>query len=98
MKIKFRDVSQGIVLARAVVEIVPGIYINEITVLNDSVNDDIRIEFPTKSFKGKDGRVHHMNIIMFESEDKQTLFEIDIKEAYRNWRLDTKKVLVYESE
>jgi len=64
MNIKFRDVSQGVVLARAVVELVPGIFINEITVLVDSANDDIRIEFPTKSFKGKDGRAFHMNIIM----------------------------------
>ncbi len=97
MNIKFRDVSQGIVLARAIVEITPGVYLNEITILNDNTNDDIRIEFPTKSFKGKDGRAHHMNIIMFASEDKKTLFEIEIKEAYRNWRQDTKKVLVYES-
>ncbi|MFA7057582.1 MAG: hypothetical protein WC155_08505 [Candidatus Cloacimonadales bacterium] len=97
MNIKFRDVSQGVVLARAVVEIIPGIYINEITVLIDTVNDDIRIELPTKSFKGKDGRAHHMNILMFVSEDKQTLFELEIKEAYRTWRHDCKKVLVYES-
>lgn len=97
MNIKFRDVSQGVVLARAVVEIVPSIYLNEITVLTDTMNDDIKIEFPTKSFKGKDGRTHHMNILMFATEDKKTLFEIEIKEAYRNWRHDTKKVLVYES-
>ncbi len=97
MNIKFRDVSQGIVLARAVVEIAPGIFINEITMLHDKINDDIKVEFPTKSFKGKDGRPHHMSIIMFSSEDKKTLFEIEIKEAYRKWRQDTKKVLVYES-
>lgn len=97
MNIKFRDVSQGIVLARAIVELTPGIFINEITILHDNANDDIKVEFPTKSFKGKDGRAHHMSIIMFANEDKQTLFELEIKEAYRSWRQDTKKVLVYES-
>ncbi len=95
MKIKFRDVSQGSVLARAVIELVEGIYLNEITILRD--DDDIRVEFPMKSFKGKDGRAHFMNIVMFSSEDKKTLFELDIKEEYRKWRQNFKKVLIYES-
>ncbi|OQY37676.1 MAG: hypothetical protein B6226_04945 [Candidatus Cloacimonetes bacterium 4572_65] len=95
MKIKFRDVSQGVVLARAIVELGEGVYINEIAILKS--DDDIKIELPTKSFKGKDGRAHYMNILMFESETKKTLFEIQIKEEYRNWRADCKKVLVYES-
>lgn len=95
MRIKFKDVSKGVVLARAVVEISEGIYLNEISVLKE--DDDIKIEFPTKNFKGKDGRQHYMHVFMFDSERRKTLFELEIKNAYKEWRQSCKTVLVYES-
>ncbi len=95
MKIKFRDVSSGIVEARAVIEIMPGIFINEITVLRK--DGKIEIELPQKSFKGKDNRMHYLNIMTFESENRETICKIEIKEEYLSWRKDNKKVLIYES-
>ena len=44
MKIRFRDVSSGIVEARAVLEIKEGILLNEITIL--SRNGQIEVELP----------------------------------------------------
>jgi len=66
MKIRFKDVSSGIVEARAVIEIIPGVYINEVTILNK--DGDIIIELPQKSFRGKDERMHYLNILTFENE------------------------------
>ena len=62
MKIRFRDVSSGIVEARAVLEIKEGILLNEITIL--SRNGQIEVELPQKSFKGKDGKMHLYPIAM----------------------------------
>ena len=59
MIIKFRDVSSGIVEARAIIEITPGVFINEVTILRK--DGQIEIELPQKSFKGKDNRMHHLN-------------------------------------
>ncbi len=95
MKIKFRDVSSGIVEARAVIELVPGIFLNEVTVLKK--DGELIIELPQKSFRGKDDRMHYLNIITFENENKETLWKMEIKEEYINWRRNNKKVLVYES-
>ncbi|MCF7911810.1 MAG: hypothetical protein K9M99_04745 [Candidatus Cloacimonetes bacterium] len=95
MKIRFRDVSSGIVEARAVLEIQEGILINEITIL--SRNGQIEVELPQKSFKGKDGKMHFMDVITFESDDRKTLWLMEIKEEYNNWRQTNKKVLVYEN-
>lgn len=95
MKIKFRDVSSGIVEARAVLEIRDGIFLNEITILKR--NGQIKVELPQKSFKGKDGKMHFMDVITFESEDQKTLWLMEIKEAFLSWRQKNKKVLVYES-
>ncbi len=94
MKIKFRDVSSGIVEARAVIELEPGIYINEVTILNK--NGEIKVELPQKSFRGKDDRMHYLNILTFENENKETLWKMEIKEEFLNWRKANKKVLVYE--
>jgi hypothetical protein len=94
MKIKFRDVSSGIVEARGIVEIVPGMFINEITIIKKDGN--IKVELPQKSFKGKDDRMHYLNIITFENENKETIWKMEIKEEYFNWRKNNKKVLVYE--
>ncbi|MCD4796877.1 MAG: hypothetical protein K8R49_06910 [Candidatus Cloacimonetes bacterium] len=94
MKIKFRDVSSGIVEARAVIELQPGIYLNEVTILNK--NEEIKVELPQKSFRGKDDRMHYLNILTFENENKETLWKMEIKEEYLNWRKANKKVLVYE--
>lgn len=96
MQIKFRDVMSGIVEARAIIEIVPGVFINEVTILKKG--DDITVELPQKSFKGKDGRFHFMDIITFENENKQVLWLYEIKNAYIEWRKQNKKVLVYESK
>ncbi|RLC52052.1 MAG: hypothetical protein DRH89_04995 [Candidatus Cloacimonadota bacterium] len=95
MKIKFRDVSSGIVEARAVIELVSGIFLNEVTVLKK--DGELIIELPQKSFRGKDDRMHYLNIITFENENKETLWKMEIKEEYINWRRNNKKVLVYES-
>jgi len=95
MKIRFRDVSSGIVEARAVLEIKEGILLNEITVL--SRNGQIEIELPQKSFKGKDGKMHFMDVITFDNEDRKTLWMMEIKEEYNTWRQNNKKVLVYET-
>ncbi len=94
MKIKFKDVSSGIVDARAVIEIIEGIFINEITIIKK--NGKIEIELPQKSFRGKDERMHYLNIIAFENENKETLWKMEIKEKYFEWRKQYKKVLVYE--
>lgn len=95
MKIKFRDVSSGIVEARAVIEIVPGIFINEVTILKK--DGEIIVELPQKSFRGKDDRMHYLNILTFENENRETIWKMEIKEEYLNWRKTNKKVLVYES-
>lgn len=95
MKIKFRDVSTGIVEARAVIEIYEGIFLNEITILKR--DGEIEIEFPQKSFRGKDNRMHYLNILTFENENKETLWKMEIKEEYQTWRQNNKKVLIYES-
>lgn len=95
MNIRFRDVSSGIVEARAVVEVSEGFYLNEITILNR--NGQIEVELPRKSFKGKDGKMHFMDVITFENEDIRTLWLMDIKKEYQNWRQNNKKVLIYES-
>lgn len=94
MKIRFKDVSSGIVEARAVIEIIPGVFINEVTILNK--DGDIIIELPQKSFRGKDERMHYLNILTFENENKETLWIMDVKEEYLAWRKNNKKVLVYE--
>ena len=94
MKIRFKDVSSGIVEARAVIEIIPGVYINEVTILNK--DGDIKIELPQKSFRGKDERMHYLNILTFENENKETLWIMDVKEEYLDWRKNNKRVLVYE--
>lgn len=95
MKIKFRDVSSGIVDARAVIEFEPGIFINEVTILNK--NGETIVELPQKSFKGKDGKIHYIDVITFENENVETIWKMEIKEEYFNWRKKNKKVLVYES-
>lgn len=96
MKIHFRDVQTGMVEARAVIEIDEGVYINEITLLN--IDGELVIEFPKKNFIGKNDRKHNLDIISFENEDKQVLWEVQIKDAYKAWRKENKKVLVYENK
>ncbi len=95
MKIKFRDVSSGIVEARAVIEIVPGIFINEVTILKK--DGEIIVELPQKSFRGKDDRMHYLNILTFENENRETIWKMEVKEQFLDWRKTNKKVLVYES-
>jgi hypothetical protein len=95
MNIKFRDVSSGIVEARAIVEIFPNIFLNEITILKK--NGSLYVELPQKSFKGKDGRMHYIDLITFSDDDKETLWKLEVKEEYLEWRKLNKKVLIYES-
>lgn len=95
MKLKFRDVSSGIVEARAVIEIDSGIFLNEVTILKK--DGEIMVELPQKSFRGKDDRMHYLNIITFENENRETIWKMEVKEAFLNWRKANKKVLIYES-
>ncbi|MDO9576293.1 MAG: hypothetical protein Q7J16_00235 [Candidatus Cloacimonadales bacterium] len=95
MKIKFRDVSSGIVEARAVIEIDAGLFLNEVTVLKK--DGEIIVELPQKSFRGKDDRMHYLNILTFENENRETIWKMEIKETYLKWRKANKKVLIYES-
>ncbi len=95
MKIKFKDVQRGIVQARAVIEISEGIFVNEITIIKRG--RDISVELPQKSFKGKDGKMHYIDIITFDSEQKKTLWLLEVKEAYENWRKTFRNIEIYES-
>jgi len=96
MKIKFKDVNIGAVQARAVIEIAPSIYLNEVTILRRG--NEIEVELPQKSFKGKDGKLHYINIITFANKDKEILWKLEIKNEYRKWRKENPKVFVYESK
>lgn len=96
MQIRFRDVSSGIVEARAVIELEEGVYLNEVTILKKE--NRIQVELPQKSFRGKGGKMHHLDIITFENENKKTLFLHEIRESYLDWRKRNKKILIYESE
>jgi len=96
MNIRFRDVQTGSVEARAAIEIADGVTLNEVTILN--IDGEIVVEFPRKSFQGKAHRTIHLDIISFEDNDKRIIWELEIKEAYREWRKTNKKVLVYEKQ
>ncbi len=95
MNIKFREVAHKIVQARAVVEIVKDIFINEITILK--IDGEIVVELPQKSFKGKNGKIYKMDIITFKDENKKILWLHNIKREYEKWRKNNPKVLVYEN-
>jgi hypothetical protein len=82
--------------ARAIVEIAEGVFLNEITILN--IDGEIVVEFPKKSFIGKSKRTFYIDIITFEDNDKRIVWELEIKSAYREWRKNNKKVLVYEQK
>ncbi len=96
MDIKFKDVNTGKVEARASIEIMPGINVNEITIIRNK--NEIDIEYPQKSFKGKDGNMHYIDIITFENENKKLFFTMQIKDEYAQWRAKNKKVLIYNPE
>lgn len=94
MNIHFRDVQTGSVEARAIIEIADGVFLNEITILN--IEGDLVVEFPRKSFIGKNKRTYYIDVITFEDNDKRLVWEIEIKNEYREWRKANKKVLIYE--
>ncbi len=94
MKIRFRDISRGIVEARASVEVADGIFLNEITILNKG--QELEVELPQKSFKDKHGKIHYVHLITFESEQKRIVWSIEIIDAYLRWRETNKPVLVYK--
>lgn len=96
MNIHFRDVQTGSVEARAVLEIAEGVFLNEVTILN--IEGETVVEFPKKSFVGKNKRTFYIDIITFEDVDKRIVWELEIKEAYKAWRKANKKVLVYEDK
>ncbi|MCB5251113.1 MAG: hypothetical protein RBS16_07830 [Candidatus Cloacimonadales bacterium] len=96
MQIKFRDVNYGIVEARAVIQLEGGLFLNEITILRK--DNEILVELPVKSFKAKDGKIHSMDIITFENDDKKTLFILEVKNAYIEWRKKLRKIRVYDSQ
>jgi len=95
MDIKFRDVNYGIVEARAMLRTTEGFTVNEITII--SRDGKIEVELPKKSFKSKVGKVLSMDILTFDSEDQKTLFLLQVKEHYLEWRKKQKLVRVYES-
>ena len=95
MDIKFRDVNYGIVEARAMLKTSEGFTINEITIINRGGN--IEVELPRKSFKSKVGKMMNMDIMTFDTEDQKTLFLLQVKECYLEWRKKQKLVRVYES-
>ncbi len=95
MKVIFKDVSKGVVDSRAIIEICEGVYINEVSILRK--DGHLQVEFPQKSFKGKDGKMHWMDILTFRDEDKKTLFQMEILQLHDQWRKKNKKVLIYES-
>ncbi|MGC9361619.1 MAG: hypothetical protein ACP5F3_01695 [Candidatus Syntrophosphaera sp.] len=94
MNIRFRDVQTGSVEARAIMEIADGVFLNEITILN--IEGEIVVEFPKKSFMGKNNRTYYIDVVTFEDNDKRIVWELEVKSAYREWRRKNKKVLVYE--
>lgn len=94
MNIHFRDVQTGSVEARAIMEIADGVFLNEITILN--IDGEIVVEFPKKSFMGKNNRTYYMDVVTFEDNDKRIVWELEVKSAFRDWRKVNKKVLVYE--
>ncbi|HOH46874.1 MAG TPA: hypothetical protein PLX59_03475 [Candidatus Cloacimonadota bacterium] len=94
MKIHFRDVQAGSVEARAIIEIAEGVFLNEVTILN--IEGELVVEFPRKSFQGKTKKTVYIDIVTFEDQDKRLVWEIEVKDAYREWRKKNKKVLVYE--
>jgi|SRR5690554_1745813 hypothetical protein len=96
MEIKFRDVGRGIVEARASLEMAPGIFVNEITVVKKG--RDFDIEVPQKSFKGNDGKIHFIDIITFASEEKKIIWQMEVKEKFLEWRKKNKNILVYENK
>jgi len=96
MNIHFRDVQSGSVEARAIIEITDGVFLNEVTILN--IDGEIVVEFPRKSFVGKSKRTYYIDIITFEDNDKRIVWELEIKNAYREWRKANKKVLIYEEK
>ena len=95
MDIKFRDVNYGIVEARAMLKTSEGFTINEITII--SRNGEIEVELPKKSFKAKTGKVMNMDILTFDDEDQKTLFLLQVRDCYLEWRKKQKLVRVYDS-
>jgi hypothetical protein len=95
MDIKFRDVNYGIVEARAMLKTSEGFTVNEITIINR--DGMLEVELPRKSFKAKTGKMMNMDILTFDTEDEKTLFLLQIKEIYVEWRKKQKLVRVYES-
>ncbi len=96
MEIKFRDVGRGVVEARASLEVADGICINEITIVKKGIDFDV--EVPQKSFKGHDGKIHFIDIITFENEQKKIVFKMEVIEKFLEWRKKNKNILVYENQ
>lgn len=94
MNIHFRDVQTGNVEARAILEIAEGVFLNEITIL--SYDGEIAVEFPRKSFVGKNKRTHYLDVVSFVDSSKRQIWEMEIKSAFHEWRKLNKKVLVYD--
>ena len=95
MNLRFKDVNRGIVEARAVLELENGMQINEITIINKEGR--IKVELPQKSFRGKDNKMHYIDIISFDSENKMTLWLLEVKEEFFKWRKKNKKIEIYDT-
>ncbi|MCL2063038.1 MAG: hypothetical protein FWG98_01520 [Candidatus Cloacimonetes bacterium] len=94
MEIKFKDINTGRVEARALVKLHEGLILNEISILN--IEGDLVVELPKKSFISKTGKLYSFDVITFETEDERTLFCIQIKDAFLEWRKKLNKMRVFE--
>jgi hypothetical protein len=49
------------------------------------------VEFPKKRFVGKNKRTFYIDIVTFEDVDKRIVWELEIKEAYKDGARQTRK-------
>ena len=96
MEMRFRDVNTGIVEARVVIKLSEGLLLNEITILNRK--GELEVELPKKTFTTKNGKTASFDIIQFETEDEKTLFSLQVKNEYLEWRKKQKKVRVFDGD
>ena len=59
---------------------------------------DFDVEVPQKSFKGQDGKIHFVEIISFEDEQKKIVWQLEVKEQFLEWLKKNKNILVYEDK
>ena len=95
MKVTFRDVSRGIVDARATLEFDDGLKVNEITIIRKY--NKCTVEFPEKAYRGKDNKLHRINVITFVDDNKKLLWEMELLRKHEIWRKKNRRILVHEA-